>query len=493
MLAVHEIISKIIQNCRPRDQAVAARVSRFWCDVALDWVWRDIDSILPLLRLLAPLVDTESGLAFKDKIQPRNWERFRYYARRVRCLSYDNCVSDRILDIDASSLATDVSVTLFALKPDGFGPLLPNVQEIHWTASYDALNLQHALAFLNSSVKTLDITLYSEGEDDLHIAARVLCTISGIHGLCLETFKFKSTRTSHQLLQSMVSLLQEQQSIKVLDIKIDTPSLLTDATQDPIYPALPKELKEFVTDLVFRGSDDYLIRARTIVRQAPQLRSLKLHLNGLFDWWPSEFRYLAPLLELSELENLEFVTSHPIHLDPGDIAIMGKSFPQMVRFVIEPVRSDFEFGIKATALINFAMAFPKLQVLGITIEQIREPLKLPWRSAEQPSLSPPPAYPSFNSSTFRLLDIGPSFLSDDDIPDMAELLSVLCHNPLFQIDYAQPDDNSANAWRKVQALVNLVHEAERDTTKPYHEWSQALILDNMDIEEDEESMMWKKK
>lgn len=62
MLAVHEIISKIIQNCRPRDQAVAARVSRFWCDVALDWVWRDIESILPLLRLLAPLVDTESGL-----------------------------------------------------------------------------------------------------------------------------------------------------------------------------------------------------------------------------------------------------------------------------------------------------------------------------------------------------------------------------------------------------------------------------------------------
>ncbi|KAG8972852.1 hypothetical protein FRC05_009491 [Tulasnella sp. 425] len=499
MLAVHEIISNIVQHCRPHVQAVAARVSRFWCDVALDWLWRDIDSILPLMRLLAPLVDTESGLAFAEKIQPRNWERFRYYGRRVRCLRYDDSDPDGVSNIASSSFASDLSVTLFALKPDGFGPLLPNVQELYWTASHDALNLQHALAFLNSSVKTLDITLNDGEDDDIDIAARFLCTISGIRGVRLETFKFESTRTSHQLLQSMVSLLQEQQSIKVLDIDIDTPSLLTDTAQDSIYTALPKELKEFVTDLelkefvtdlVFRGSDDYLIRARTLVRQAPQLRSLKLYLNGVFGWWPSEFRYLTPFLELSELENLEFVISHHVNLDPGDIAIMGKSFPKMMRFVIlPPPYTEVEFGIEATTLIDFAAAFPKLQVLGINIEDIREPLKLPWRSAEQPSHSQPPAYPSFNSSTFRLLDVGPSFLSDDDIPDMAELLSVTCHNPQFEIENGQLEEDSTKAWRKVQALVKLVHGAERDTTKPYHEWCQALILENMDIQEAKDSMI----
>lgn len=62
MLAVYEIICNILQNCQRHDQAVAARVSRLWCDVALDCLWRNIDSVVPLLRLLSPLVIGESGL-----------------------------------------------------------------------------------------------------------------------------------------------------------------------------------------------------------------------------------------------------------------------------------------------------------------------------------------------------------------------------------------------------------------------------------------------
>lgn len=39
---------------------MAARVSRLWNDVALDYLWRDIKSILPLLEILSPLIKTKA-------------------------------------------------------------------------------------------------------------------------------------------------------------------------------------------------------------------------------------------------------------------------------------------------------------------------------------------------------------------------------------------------------------------------------------------------
>ncbi|KAG8972854.1 hypothetical protein FRC05_009493 [Tulasnella sp. 425] len=498
MLAVYEIISNILQNCQRHDQAVAARVSRLWYGVVLDWLWRDIDSVLPLLRLLSPLVDTKSGLAFAETIEARNWERFRYYGRRVRCLRYDDRDPDGRAHLASSSFASDFSVTLLALKPAGFGALLPNIQELHWTASRDVLNLQHALPFLHSSVKALDISVDNVRVDDVHIIARFLRTVSGIHGLRLETFKFKSIRATLQLYQNFATLLQNQQTIRVLDIEVGHLPDPNEPGPDLPHPVLPKELKELITSLNFDGLADYLTRARALVRQVPHLHSLELYPDGPWSWWPLGFHYLTPFLELSELKNLELFALEGIHLDPDDIGILSKSFPKMVRFAIKPwPQPRFELGIKATTLIDFAAAFPNLEALGIRIERIDEPLELPWRSTDNHSHSQPQAYPSFNSSTFQLLDVGPSFLSDDDIPDMAELLSVLCPSPLFEIKYEQlegerePQPDSTEAWRKVEALVKLVHGTERDTTKPYHEWCQALILDNVDIEidEDEESMI----
>lgn len=62
MLAVHEILSNVLQKAQRQDQAVAARVSSLWRDIAVDWLWRELDSVLPLLRLLAPLAETSTGL-----------------------------------------------------------------------------------------------------------------------------------------------------------------------------------------------------------------------------------------------------------------------------------------------------------------------------------------------------------------------------------------------------------------------------------------------
>ncbi|KIO28988.1 hypothetical protein M407DRAFT_242793 [Tulasnella calospora MUT 4182] len=198
---------------------------------------------------------------------------------------------------------------------------------------------------------------------------------------------------------------------------------------------------------------------------------------------------MTPFLQLSNLEELSLITLHGFHLDPDDIAVLGKSFPKLSKLELQPrPQLSFRLGIQATSLIDFAKAFPNLRGLNMYIEPIYSPLQLPWRSTEERSQAQAQAFPSFNPSAFQVLDVGSSFLEDKDIQDMAELLGVLCRNPSFEIRCegdAMDSEDSAYAWRKVEALVKLVQGAERDTTKPCHEWCRALILDNVVIGEGE--------
>ncbi|KAG8915799.1 hypothetical protein FRC00_013568 [Tulasnella sp. 408] len=481
MLAVHEIVSNILQNAQRQDQAVAARVSTLWRDIAVDWLWRELDSVLPLLRLLAPLADTSTGLAFAQRIETQKWVRFRYYSQRVRKLYHTDGDWDPITEITSCSLSPDTSAMLFALKPAAFGALLPNVQEIHWEIYHDLINLQHALPFLHASMKTLRITVDDVDIPDADDAvARFLDTLWAIQGLSLETFSFDILGMPEKILRSLICFLQSQPTIKFLDC-YSTPE--SNVAQGLFYQSFPEDLQRLSTTVLFRGPKDYLAGIQTLVQRTPKLRTLKLALTGAASWWPSTFHDLSPFLALSNLEELKLTTSHGFHLDPEDIVMLGKSFNKMARFHLHPVpKSTPGLGIQATSLIDFAMAFPNLRVLGIYIEPVNDPLQLPWKSTQQNSQALAQALPSFNPSTFQLLYVSWSILEDKYITDMAELLTVLCRNPSFEITCEGKNtykNGSARAWRKVEALVKHVQGVERDTARPYDEWCRGLILEKV--------------
>ncbi|KAG8915797.1 hypothetical protein FRC00_013566 [Tulasnella sp. 408] len=517
-LSVHEIISNILQNALPHDQAMAARTSSLWSDIALDWLWRELDSLLPLLRLLAPVVETITGLAFGERIEPRKWERFRYYSQRVRCLHYDDNDPDSVTEFDSSNLVSDTSLILLTLKPAGFGALLPNVQEIQWAASRDIVTLQHALPFLHGSLKTLTLTLgevtVSDEDDDIvrfdddivrfdddivrfdddivrfdddigrfdDDIVRFLDTIWAKQDLSLETFGFHILGPPTEILQSLAAFLQSQPKMKVLQMPITIFGPDSDVAQDLVCRSYPEGLKSLMSTVSFRSPAEYLTRLQTIIQRAPQLRTLDLYLRGVLNW-PSALDNLAPFLALANLEELNLVTSHGLHLDPEDIAMLGKSFPKMVRLGLQPQpQRNPHLGIQATSLIDFTKAFPKLSGLNMFIEPIRDPLQLPWRAREQHSQAQAQSLPSFNPLIFESLHVGSSPLEEKHIPDMAELLCILCRNPSFQIRCEEKDtemEGPALAWRKVEALVRLVQGKKQDTAEPYHEWCRALILDTV--------------
>ena len=73
VLAIPEIIELIMSFLDKKDNVNNACVCRRWSDIALDCVWRNVDDITQLLRLLAPL---DSPLA----VPP-----LRYYVSTTLC------------------------------------------------------------------------------------------------------------------------------------------------------------------------------------------------------------------------------------------------------------------------------------------------------------------------------------------------------------------------------------------------------------------------
>lgn len=54
-LQIPEVLSTIVDHADSKTQTSAARASKLWSEAALNSLWRDLDSIMPLLKLLAPL------------------------------------------------------------------------------------------------------------------------------------------------------------------------------------------------------------------------------------------------------------------------------------------------------------------------------------------------------------------------------------------------------------------------------------------------------
>lgn len=78
---IPEILSQIFEGSWRGDQVRSPRVSRFWCNLVLNLIWRRLDDLGVLFRLLAPLT-TSNGVivsipysfrtTFVDKLRSRH-------------------------------------------------------------------------------------------------------------------------------------------------------------------------------------------------------------------------------------------------------------------------------------------------------------------------------------------------------------------------------------------------------------------------------------
>ncbi|KDQ60512.1 hypothetical protein JAAARDRAFT_77530 [Jaapia argillacea MUCL 33604] len=153
-----------------RDLARLSRCCWGFSEVALDVLWEDLDSFKPLLGLISPSVlDTSFGDGETSSALPSantsNWDRFDFYARRVRTLHYQHP-------------ANEYCHRLSHLKP---GPLLPLLKELYWREppQPQSLHLTSTLeftSFLVPSLVKIDILLnyYSHPGNELNNLLRGL-------------------------------------------------------------------------------------------------------------------------------------------------------------------------------------------------------------------------------------------------------------------------------------------------------------------------------
>lgn len=242
MLSVHEILSHILGYCNKLDLAAAGLVSRFWNDVALDYLWREIKSVFPLLKILCPLMKTNGKWQFAGTIPKQNWDRFQSYARRIRRLSHNDYYSYKLKNIPRESFST-LLPTLVVPECVQIDPLLPSIVEINWSVVTDIDNLSWILPFISPSLKILEIDMEASDPTNLDAVRLFFDTLTGFAELDLQAFKFERSGLGAEVLDHLLPFLKQQQNLKALGI-LSEPYVEPRTTQGLLFPNLPNGLQK---------------------------------------------------------------------------------------------------------------------------------------------------------------------------------------------------------------------------------------------------------
>ncbi|KAG9017361.1 hypothetical protein FRB93_007475 [Tulasnella sp. JGI-2019a] len=150
-LSIPYILEEIIKQLSNCERAVAARLSSQWHDIALGKLWKDLDSVLPLLKLISPLVgggQTGSMISFHHVPNDVKWNRFGSYACRVRSICWND---------EEGIMCNEIFAQIFFHRPHTH-PLLPNIEAITWFASCENTLMQF-LPMVCDTLKTLNLRI----------------------------------------------------------------------------------------------------------------------------------------------------------------------------------------------------------------------------------------------------------------------------------------------------------------------------------------------
>ncbi|KAJ7446402.1 hypothetical protein B0H11DRAFT_1745808 [Mycena galericulata] len=131
-----------------------ARTCRAWLDPALTVLWRELDSLVPIIGLFPSHLLKKArrpGLGLTTPPGEKDWDKILKYGGRVAKITYDE-------------LSNNVSASIFPILKE-FSPtkyLLPNLQHITWRV-VNPDSLDRASLFLNSDLQGIVLHLGGAG------------------------------------------------------------------------------------------------------------------------------------------------------------------------------------------------------------------------------------------------------------------------------------------------------------------------------------------
>lgn len=158
VLDIPEILELIFTFLDAETNTVNALVCRKWSELALNNVWRDVSDLRRLFSLLAPMRNAplsrydrtyRDEYTFTRSLDVNDWERFKFYARRVRSLSLDEDEDSICVAKEAFDEIGRARVTL---------NVLPNLRSLTWvTHSIDRMRL--SLMFQHENITDFSVFL----------------------------------------------------------------------------------------------------------------------------------------------------------------------------------------------------------------------------------------------------------------------------------------------------------------------------------------------
>ncbi|EAU92726.1 hypothetical protein CC1G_01771 [Coprinopsis cinerea okayama7 len=210
-----------------------ARTCRAISEPALNVLWRDLDSIVPLLGLFPNHILKKAkrpGLGFAQIPEDADWEIVCKYSERVRRIAYDET---------ANNVAASVFPILDEQRPYLY--ILPHLQEIIWKAETPA-GLDRCSMFLTPELRTVHLELGANFKQQQ--VAAFLADMSSRS--LLSSFSFSSPTS---LPDSFTELLIRQENIE--KIVLVAPGALSSGVGRWVS-SLPK-LKSLQLDLTGRS------------------------------------------------------------------------------------------------------------------------------------------------------------------------------------------------------------------------------------------------
>ncbi|KDQ59887.1 hypothetical protein JAAARDRAFT_192345 [Jaapia argillacea MUCL 33604] len=127
--------------------ALSARVCKLWSEIALNFLWRDVEQLSHLFGLLAPVRNGSAGCIFESIPTLKSWIRFAHYSHRVRSITYDGTVEDI-----SGTTFEEVAGTRNTWK------ILPNLRFIKWVCAHPE-SLAAPIMFMHEGVVEFTFTI----------------------------------------------------------------------------------------------------------------------------------------------------------------------------------------------------------------------------------------------------------------------------------------------------------------------------------------------
>ncbi|KAG9038178.1 hypothetical protein FRB95_002618 [Tulasnella sp. JGI-2019a] len=454
-LGIVDILEQIVRHLPRSGRAAAAGVCRNWQDVTLAGLWEDLDSILPLLRLLAPVNgygQKGQPYSFQGSLRDADWGKFDSYAQMVRSLKWDD---------EYGTLTDTIFSQLFLHRPHTHA-LLPNITEITWGACYEATATQ-ILPILAQSVKTL--RLHFKDQCPVHSFTTILKGLVD-RGILLEELNLMAWFDVDTVDPQLTSYLWAQTNLKRIGLPQyygSTTIITALGTLPELQVVLPTNLQAeresgrqwelaegTFTNLSSFGLNECLIRATHVFRQTnlSKIRHVHLitpvtnatssglnpflltlvtacpHLQGVTlnlyqnptTFQAIDFSTLQPLLKCRELQVLEIADRKPLILTEVDIRDMATAWPELQRVDLTPEPIDAlaaTVGNPLSLLNRFASSFGKsLTTIGLFFNINRADIIDNRGFSMLPSL--------------HTLIVGSSLVTQNDIIPTAAFLGGIC-------------------------------------------------------------------